>query len=234
MLLKQPAAGNRSGLSLFSGPAHRFGLSSNATSPHGKLPSRSFASEGLELPFARALGIALGRGELEDYFVDGLNEALGAILAPRGFLLNRRYRWVDDEPGPIRKIFEFQLLKGATYSARWGFSLNFAPLLRNNRLQSKRTVKAAEFDLCIDPIDEFGSPPNLYSITCLSIPKDGELERVASMSAEAAHQDLARVASVCDLMAMFEERAQMTSRRFSLENYRQTQPCLGPWAHCDG
>jgi hypothetical protein len=119
------------------------------------------------------------------------------------------------------------LLKGATYSARWGFSLNFVPLLRNGRLQSKRTAKAAEFDLCIDPIDEFGSPPTWYSITRLSIPKDGELERVASMSADTAHQDFVRVASVRDLMAMFEERAQMTSRRFSLENYRQTHLAWG-------
>jgi hypothetical protein len=159
--------------------------------------------------------------------VDGLNEAIGASLAPRGFLLTHHYRWVEDVPGPIRKIFEFQLLKGATYSARWGFSLNFVPLLRNGRLRSKRTAKAAEFDLCIDPIDEFGSPPNRCSITSLWIPKDGELGRIASGAADAAHQDFARVASVRDLVSLFEERAQMISQRFSLENYRQTHHAWG-------
>jgi len=159
--------------------------------------------------------------------MDSLNEALRANLAPKGFLNTRRYRWVDEVPGPIRRIFEFQSLKGARYSARWGFSLNFVPCLRGGRLRPKRTAKAAEFDLCIDPIDELGDPPSWSSVPYPLDSEKAELGRIASKSADAACREFARVASVGDLMTMFQERAQMTFRRFSLENYVQTHLAWG-------
>ena len=161
--------------------------------------------------------------------MDSLNEELRANLAPKGFVLARRYRWVDDRPGPIRRIFEFQRLKGATYSACWGFSLNFVPCLRNDRLPPKRTAKTAEFDLCIDPIDEPGSIPRWCSFPGLPLSPlpERELRRIASTSTDAACRDFARVSSVGDLMAMFHERARMTFLRFSLENYIQTHLAWG-------
>ncbi len=84
-----------------------------------------------------------------------------------GFDLVRPRRWVSNTMGATRRIFEFQALKGATYSARWGFSLDFVPVMRNGHLRWKRTPKGAEFDLCIDPIDEFGDVPDWCSLVHL-------------------------------------------------------------------
>jgi hypothetical protein len=165
-----------------------------------------------------------------DGFVDGLNEALRASLAPKGFAVVRGCRWVGSVPGPVRSIFEFQSLKGATYSARWGFSLDFVPLLRGAHLRAKRTPETAEFDLCIDPVDELGSPPDWCSVKCSSesLASEGrELLCLATKSADAAHRDFSRVTSVHDLMAVFQERARMSFRRFSLENYKQTHLAWG-------
>lgn len=163
-------------------------------------------------------------------FTDIVNDALRAELSPEGFELIGRCRWVSGTTEPIRRIFEFNPLKGATYSARWGFSLDFVPVLRNGRLRQKRTSKSAEFDLCIDPIDERGTPPDWCSLSDLGRSDSSAIKnitRVATDATRAARTDFARVGSVGDLAAVFHERAQMSFRRFSLENYTQTQIAWG-------
>jgi hypothetical protein len=163
-------------------------------------------------------------------FTDIVNDSLRAELSPDGFFLMGRSRWVSDTNGPIRRIFEFKLLKGATYSARWGFSLDFVPVLRNGRLQQKPTSKSAEFDLCIDPIDECGVPPDWCSLADLGrydATAIKDIIRVATDATRAARTDFARVVSVGDLTAAFHRRAQMSFRRFSLENYAQTHLAWG-------
>jgi hypothetical protein len=92
---------------------------------------------------------------------DKIDEIIGAELSPLGFEQIRPRRWVATAQPPIRRIFEFQALKGATYSARWGLSLDFVPLWRADGLRWKRTAKTANFDLCIDPIDQYGGPARL-------------------------------------------------------------------------
>src|SRR5258708_10612223 len=80
---------------------------------------------------------------------DRIDDALRTELAPMGFELVRPRRWVSGTKDSIRRIFEFQALKGATYSARWGFSLDFVPIARKGHLRWKRTPTGAEFYLCI-------------------------------------------------------------------------------------
>jgi hypothetical protein len=141
-------------------------------------------------------------------FTDRIDDALRAELSPGGFDFVRARRWVNSRTVPIRRIFEFQALKGATYSARWGFSLDFVPVLQNRRLRWKRTPKSIAFDLHIEP----GAK---------------QIARVVADATRAARRDFARVDSIADLISIFDERAQMTFGRFSLENYVQTHIAWG-------
>jgi hypothetical protein len=86
-------------------------------------------------------------------FANRIDESIGAELSPLGFERIRPRCWVAAARPLVRSIFEFQALKGATYSARWGFCLDFVPLWHADGLKWKRTAKTANFDLCIDPID---------------------------------------------------------------------------------
>jgi hypothetical protein len=94
------------------------------------------------------------------YLAERIDEGLRLRVSAAGFEPVGPRRWVSCVNPPIRRIFEFQALKGATYSARWGFSLDFVSALRGGRLRWKRSSKAAAFDLCIDPIDEPGDVPS--------------------------------------------------------------------------
>jgi hypothetical protein len=166
-------------------------------------------------------------------FTDIVNDSLRAELSPDGFFLMGRSRWVSDTNGPIRRIFEFKLLKGATYSARWGFSLDFVPVLRNGRLQQKPTSKSAEFDLCIDPIDECGVPPDWCSLADLGrydATAIKDIIRVATDATRAARTDFARVVSVGDLTAVSTRSDELST--LLVRELRADSPCLGSRAPC--
>jgi hypothetical protein len=162
---------------------------------------------------------------------DKIDEIIGAELSPLGFEQIRPRRWVATAQPPIRSIFEFQALKGATYSARLGLSLDFVPLWHADGLRWKRTAKTANFDLCIDPIDQYGGRPDWCSYSRPIWP--GEVANFPRMAAavkestRAAKLDFSRANSISDIVAMFQERAAMRFRRFSLENYTQTHIAWG-------
>jgi hypothetical protein len=109
-----------------------------------------------------------------------------------GFQRTRPRRWVDNTTPPIRKIFEFQPLKGLSYSARWGFLLDFVPIKKGGCLRWKRTAKTAQFDLCIDPIDIEGGPRDWCSVSLFSFPGKtydwSRVTRVAKNTTAAAKQ----------------------------------------------
>jgi hypothetical protein len=163
--------------------------------------------------------------------INGTNSVLCAeLLSLPGFEPVRPRRWVSSRKAPIREIFEFQALKGATYSARWGFSLDFVPLVRNGRVRWKRTPRSAEFDLCIDPIDEIGTVPVWCSFVHIPKVKEAEttaLTRVAASASTAARRDFDRVQSISDIVAIFRGRTSISFQRFSLENYVQTHLAWG-------
>src|SRR4051794_14507962 len=87
-----------------------------------------------------------------------LDEIIAVTFEPQlsalGFTRGSARRWVRESKSPVREIFRLQAMKGATYSSAWGFDLTYVPLFRSGSFRSKRTLKACDFDLTIDPIDE--------------------------------------------------------------------------------
>ncbi len=156
---------------------------------------------------------------------------LHAELSSLGFERIRPRHWVESAQPPIRRIFRFQALKGLSYSACWGFSLDFVPIRRRGRLCWKRTSKAAEFDLCIDPIDREGGPHDWCALSCFIFPEKAydwsKVPRTVKGTVKAARLDFNRVKSIHDIIDIFRERSMMKFRRFSLENYVQTHIAWG-------
>lgn len=163
-------------------------------------------------------------------------ETFNARLAALGFEAPRPRHWVRSTKQPIREIFELQPLKGATYSACWGFGLDFVPRYGRGGFRWKRTTKSAQCDLRIDPIDETGDVPNWCSIALLWGAKvyAMEIARLATSTIAAATLDFDRVSSCVELLALFEKRSQLHFRRFSLENYVQTDLAWGLLLHALG
>jgi hypothetical protein len=154
---------------------------------------------------------------------------LSAELSPLGFERIRPRHWVDSTRPPIRRIFEFQPLKGDRYSARWGLSINFVPTQRNGKLAWKRTAKTARFDLCIDPIDREGRVEWCSMsrfIFALTTYDWGKVTRAVLNGVKAAHSDFARVASPRNIVEILEEISDEISSIFFGE--------LCPNAHCMG
>jgi hypothetical protein len=72
-------------------------------------------------------------------------------LEPLGLRQAAPRRWVDGSKAPVRKLFELQLLKGATFKACWGFSLDFVPGISGRTIRWHRSDKAAMLDVIVDP-----------------------------------------------------------------------------------
>jgi hypothetical protein len=155
---------------------------------------------------------------------------LHSELSPLGFERIGPRRWVDSSRPPIRRMFEFQRLKGEGYSTRWGFSIDFVPTQRNGKLAWKRTARTARFDLCIDPIDR-EERVEWRSISGFIVPQKtydwGKVTRAVLDGVRAAQPDFARVASPRNVVEVFRERSAMQFRRFTLENYIRTDIAWG-------
>jgi hypothetical protein len=158
---------------------------------------------------------------------DKIDDFVGVELSPLGFKRTRPRRRVQTATPYIRNMFEFQAIKGGQYSARWGFSLDFVPCLSGGRLRWKRTVTTARFDLCIDPIDESGRVPEWCSFSRFLEACEGRMAPAAKMATRAAKLDYSRVKSTADVVGIFQQRAAMRFRRFSLKNYVQTDLAWG-------
>jgi hypothetical protein len=160
---------------------------------------------------------------------DTVNETSREILAPLGFELVRGTRWVSTPSNSIRRMFEFAPLKGGTYSARWGFSIDFVPKLQGSSLKWKRTLRSVEFDLCIDPIDETGTVLQGNSLCPLhqnSIDPQ-QLRLITCNCIERACADFQSIAALSDLISLYEKRSRVRFRRFGLHNYIQTELAWG-------
>jgi hypothetical protein len=122
-------------------------------------------------------------------------------------------------------MFKFQIIGGSVYSAVWGFSIDFVPYPSGRKLVWKRSAQKARFDLCIDPIDEEGLPPQWCSF---SYPrKQGRCESSARAAFEAGREYFRDFRTPADLCILFGKRSRMKFRRFSLSNYGQTDLAWG-------
>ncbi|TIS88463.1 hypothetical protein [Mesorhizobium sp.] len=133
--------------------------------------------------------------------------------------------WVGSPTDHIRYLLKFQAMKGMTFSACWGVSIDFVPIFRGGSLRWKRTAKSADFDLCIDPIDSSGRIPSWCSF--YSNDRAHRVERASLAALNAAQRDWSRITALKDVADSFERRSKIESRRFSLENYVQTDLAWG-------
>jgi hypothetical protein len=134
-------------------------------------------------------------------------------------------KWVSAPIHHVRRIVEFQAIKGAEYSGRWGYSIDFVPVLTGSRVAWKRAPSKAQFDLCIDPIDDLGRVPDWCSFGLTS--SDQHRSKIGNAVANAAVMDFESVASLNDLCTVFQTRSDKTFSRFSLANYTQTDLAWG-------
>jgi hypothetical protein len=132
---------------------------------------------------------------------------------------------VSEPKAGIRRLFHFEALKGLTLSARWGFSVDFVPLLSGRKLVWKKTIRSATFDLCFDPIDKEGRVPDWCSFARDASP--ASIAKTARTAFDMAAKDFARVDTVADICTLFDERSRIKFARFSLSNYVQTDLAWG-------
>ena len=108
----------------------------------------------------------------------------------------------------------------------WGWSVDFVPLLAGRKIAWKRTAANARSDLCLDPIDVAGDVP-----AWCSFPEGAPRSRIGAVAAagalKSASEDWSKVRGLHDLVNVFEQRSGMTFRRFSLDNYAQTDLAWG-------
>jgi hypothetical protein len=62
-------------------------------------------------------------------------------------------RWVDGSQPPVKRMFELQLLKGASIGACWGFSLDYVPHISGGRVRWHRSDKTVMLDIIVDQRD---------------------------------------------------------------------------------
>jgi hypothetical protein len=155
-----------------------------------------------------------------------IEEAFEPILEFNGFGLIKARRWVRDEKAPIREIFEMQALKGGVYSPRWGFSLDFVPNYSNGKFMWARTNKSCQLDLCIDPVDTSGFP-GIGAISEFSMTDASMMKKAAHESVSKALSCFARVTDLVTLENLYQERSQLSYRRFSFRNYIQVYLAWG-------
>lgn len=133
--------------------------------------------------------------------------------------------WVSHPEDHIRYHFRFQALKGWAYAGCWGVSIDFVPRLAGQKLTWKRTEKTAVCDLTIDPVDTTGYVPRWC--TFYAVERDRQVARAARAAWKAAKSDFSRINGLADVVGMFEQRSTMRFRRFSPENYVQTDIAWG-------
>lgn len=134
-------------------------------------------------------------------------------------------QWVSVPTDHIRYLLRFEPMKGMSFSACWGISIDFVPIFRSGNLHWKRTAKSANFDLCIDPIDTSGHIEGWCSFYWNDHPR--YVERAAVQGLKAARRDWSAIRTLKDVPGAFEKRSKITFRRFSLENYVQTDLAWG-------
>jgi len=103
--------------------------------------------------------------KLSDEILRALQEAV-----PAGFSRVSDWRWVSDSRNAIRRIVEFQALKGAQYSTRWGFFIDFVPRLRPMTASDRSKRSPMPWGMLFRPICPQHTPSMTYSISLSADP----------------------------------------------------------------
>ncbi|MEX2120423.1 MAG: hypothetical protein WD847_12580 [Pirellulales bacterium] len=124
-------------------------------------------------------------------------------------------RWIDGSKPPARKLFEFQLLKGASLKACWGFSLDFVPHVSGN-IRWHRSDKTARLDVIIDPV-ALPQPCFLYGPEQFRI----ELETLLPDAVAGAKRDWSRGSTYDGMLDLIREIREKNTNCFGFRNYTQ-------------
>lgn len=159
-------------------------------------------------------------------FNAGAAEAFGPRLEEIGLEAMARRKWGDPGERPIRRLFELQPLKGASYTPLWGFSFDFVPhLTGRGEIRWHRTLKNTRFDLACRPIDHEPSDARRrewYTTLFLAPERLGaDLRRLADLAIPEATRWWATVRNEDDLPAAFEARRSLPAIGIPFESYTQ-------------
>jgi hypothetical protein len=152
-----------------------------------------------------------------------ISECFHPAIAEQGFERCHPTRWVRSRLPDVRDVVEIVALKGASYSAVWGISLDFVPTIRNGKSWSwHRTAKSARPDLVFDPYD-YVVHASAWSVTRFE--SAGELPAAirewTSRVLGAASDFFRPLQNLLDVEAAFVEKENRKFVRFGPQNYPQ-------------
>lgn len=148
-------------------------------------------------------------------------EIFGPKLAVEGFEPVAPRKWVRSKKKSIREVFEVTAMKGASYSPRWGVSLDFVPHFSGSSLRWHRTPKSSILDLCFDPCDYDNPFPDLVcSLFGLDVAKASGMKQ-ADYAIPLALGWFHSIQDITDLVREYEAAKQRRAVRFGFYNYVQ-------------
>jgi hypothetical protein len=145
---------------------------------------------------------------VDDHMRDYLESVGLSRIAPR--------RWIDGTVPPARRLFEFQLLKGAGLKACWGFSLDFVPHIAGGRVTWHRSDKAAKLDVIVDP-RMLPQPSFLWGANKLK----EDLAAMAPAAVAAAKRDWQRGTTYEGMLQIIRDIRDQHTNCFDYHNYTQ-------------
>jgi len=137
-------------------------------------------------------------------------------LAPLGLIEIVPRRWIDGSKPPSRRLFELQLLKGASLKACWGFSLDFVPHVSGSSVRWHRSDKTAMLDVIIDPVG-LPQPCFLFGNEHFR----AELSSLLPGAVAAAQRDWDRASTFEGMLQLIREIREHNTNCFGYRNYTQ-------------
>jgi hypothetical protein len=137
-------------------------------------------------------------------------------LEPLGLTEIAPRRWIDGSKPPARRLFELQLLKGASLKACWGFSLDFVPHISGRSIRWHRSDKTARLDVIVDPV-ALPQPCFLYGPERLRV----ELDALLPDAVAAAQRDWGRDSTYEGMLDLIREIREKNTNCFGFRNYTQ-------------
>jgi hypothetical protein len=144
------------------------------------------------------------------------NPMLRERLEPLGLTEVAPRRWIDGSKPPPRRLFELQLLKGASLKACWGFSLDFVPHVSGSSIRWHRSDKTARLDVIVDPV-ALPQPCFLYG------PEQFRLDLAALLhdAVVTAQRDWERASTCKGMLELIREIREHNTNCFGYRNYTQ-------------
>ena len=154
----------------------------------------------------------LGAAERDTIVANIVDERLSLLgltrLGPR--------TWIDGSAPPTRRMFQLQLLKGASLKTTWGYSLDFVPHLSGGGLRWHRTDKSAMLDVIVDPKD---LPALSYSYGAAQWVSD--LERALPLAIDRACETWRRGSTWRGMLDIVQDMRSRQSNGLAFDNYTQ-------------